>query len=51
MEFILNNLDLADCSDDSIHELESVTMDLIANMDEFLKSLGQEGIEFNLLKH
>ena len=51
MEFILNNLDLADCSDDAVFELEDVTINLITNMDQFLKSMGQEGIEFNLLKH
>jgi hypothetical protein len=51
MKYVLNHLDLEGCSDDSVNELESVTMTLITNMDQFLKSMGQEGIEFNLVKH
>jgi len=51
MKYVLTHLDLEGCSDDSVNELESVTMTLITNMDQFLKSMGQEGIEFNLVKH
>ncbi len=51
MEFILDHLDQADCSDDSVHKLENVTMNLISNMDQFLKSLGDKGLEFKLVKH
>ncbi len=51
MEYILNHLDQADCSDDSVHKLEDVTMNLISNMDQFLKSMGEEGLEFKLVKH
>ncbi len=51
MEFILTRLDLADCSEDSIDELEKVTVNLIANMDKFLKSIGQEGIAIGFTRH
>ena len=51
MEFILSRLDLDSCSEDSVNELERVTMNLITNMDRFLKSMGQEGIEFRCVKH
>lgn len=51
MEFVLNRLDMTDCSEDSIDELEEVTVNLIANMDRFLKSIGQEGIAINFTKH
>ena len=51
MELVLKSLDLANCSNQSVGELEKVTITLINNMDKFLKSIGQEGIEFDLTKH
>ena len=51
MEFVLNKLELSNCSDDSVNELEKVTVNLVTNMNRFLKSVGQETIEFNLIKH
>ena len=51
MEFVLSRLDLADCSENSVDELEKVTVNLIANMDKFLKSIGQEGLEIISTKH
>ncbi len=51
MEFLLHHMGLADCSDNSISELEQVTTNLISNMDQFLKSMGMEGIDFSMTKH
>ena len=51
MEFILTRLELSNCSEHSVDELEEVTLNLVTNMDRFLKSVGQGGIEFNLIKH
>ena len=51
MEFILSHLDQANCTDDSVQRLENVTMNLISNMDQFMKSMGEEGLEFKLVKH
>ena len=51
MEFVLSRLDLASCPDDSVNEIENVTINLVTNMDRFLKSMGEEGIAFSAVQH
>jgi hypothetical protein len=51
MEDILNRLDLDDCTEDTICQIEKATLTLIGNMDQVLRSFGSQGIIYHGLKH
>ena len=51
MEEIVNRLDIKDCSEDTIYQIEDATLTLIDNMDQVLKSFGSQGIIYQGSKH
>ena len=51
MEENVHQLDFTGCSNDTIDEIESATINLIENMDQVLKSIGAQGIRYSGQKH
>jgi len=51
IEEILQHLDLNDCTDATVSEIENATLNLIDNMDQVLKSFGAQGLVFRGPKH
>ena len=46
-----SSIDFKNCSEESIQLIEIATSQLLANMDNTLKSLGLEGIAYKGIKH
>ncbi len=51
MEEAVYGLDMQDCSEDTIYKIERATLTLIDNMDQVLKSFGNQGITYHGAKH
>ncbi len=47
----IQGVEIKDCSEDMVGEIERATMDLISNMDQVLKYLGTSGIRYQGIKH